>query len=68
MEETPSGNRDGKGRDLMTIDYALFTDLYQITMAQGYWEHGMADTEAFPLLVAASFSSRDSLITWPISN
>ena len=46
MEETPSGNRDGKGRDLMTIDYALFTDLYQITMAQGYWEHGMADTEA----------------------
>ncbi len=30
----------------MTIDYAMFTDLYQITMAQGYWEHGMLNTEA----------------------
>ena len=30
----------------MAFDYALFTDLYQITMAQGYWEHGMLDTEA----------------------
>ncbi len=30
----------------MNMDYALFTDLYQVTMAQGYWEHGMADTEA----------------------
>lgn len=30
----------------MDIDYALLTDLYQLTMAQGYREHGMAQTEA----------------------
>lgn len=29
---------------------ALLTDLYQLTMAQGYWQHGMADrTAAFNL-------------------
>ena len=30
----------------MNIDYALLTDLYEITMAQGYREHGMEKTEA----------------------
>lgn len=30
----------------MNVDYAMMTDLYQMTMAQGYWEHGMGDTEA----------------------
>ena len=30
----------------MNIDYAMLTDLYQITMAQGYLDHGMADTRA----------------------
>ena len=26
--------------------FGLFTDLYQLTMAQGYWKHGRADDEA----------------------
>ena len=30
----------------MNIDYAIMTDLYQITMAQGYFDHGMGDTQA----------------------
>lgn len=30
----------------MNIDYAALTDLYQITMAQGYLQHDMADTQA----------------------
>lgn len=30
----------------MDIDYALMTDLYQLTMAQGYWERGDTQTEA----------------------
>ena len=30
----------------MKIDYALLTDLYQLTMAQGYWETGQGDTQA----------------------
>ena len=30
----------------MNIDYAALTDLYQITMAQGYFDHGMGDTQA----------------------
>lgn len=30
----------------LDIDYALMTDLYQLTMAQGYWERGDAQTEA----------------------
>ncbi len=30
----------------MRIDYALLTDLYQLTMAQGYWESGQGDTQA----------------------
>lgn len=30
----------------MNIDYAALTDLYQVTMAQGYFEHGMGDTQA----------------------
>ncbi len=29
-----------------TLDYALLTDLYQITMAQGYWECGKTDEMA----------------------
>lgn len=27
-------------------DLTLLTDLYELTMAQGYWEHGKLDTEA----------------------
>lgn len=30
----------------MKIDYELLTDLYQLTMAQGYWESGHGDTQA----------------------
>ena len=30
----------------MNIDYALLTDLYQITMAQGYWDAGKGREEA----------------------
>lgn len=30
----------------MKIDYALLTDLYQLTMAQGYWESGQRETQA----------------------
>lgn len=30
----------------MKIDYAMLTDLYQLTMAQGYWDHGVGGTEA----------------------
>ena len=30
----------------MNIDYAAMTDLYQITMAQGYFEHGMKSVQA----------------------
>ncbi len=30
----------------MNIDYAALTDLYQITMAQGYFDNGMGNTEA----------------------
>ncbi len=32
--------------DKETLRYALLTDLYQITMAQGYWETGKGDEEA----------------------
>ncbi len=31
---------------MKTDDYALLTDLYQLTMAQGYWECGKLDEEA----------------------
>lgn len=30
----------------MKLEYALLTDLYQLTMAQGYWEVGKTDEEA----------------------
>ncbi|NPD32233.1 nicotinate phosphoribosyltransferase [Eggerthellaceae bacterium zg-997] len=30
----------------MNIDYAMLTDLYQLTQAQGYWDHDVQDTEA----------------------
>ena len=30
----------------MNVDYALLTDLYQITMAQGYWDAGKTEEEA----------------------
>ena len=30
----------------MNLDYALYTDLYQLTMAQGYWERGREDMQA----------------------
>ena len=30
----------------MQFDYELLTDLYQLTMMQGYFEHGQSDTEA----------------------
>lgn len=31
---------------MKTDDYALLTDLYQLTMAQGYWECGKTDEQA----------------------
>ena len=31
---------------MLNVDYAMMTDLYQMTMAQGYWEHGMGNTQA----------------------
>ena len=30
----------------MRLNQALLTDLYQLTMAQGYWECGKSDTQA----------------------
>ena len=36
---------DGKG-GRPTLDYALLTDLYQITMAQGYWACGKTEEQA----------------------
>lgn len=30
----------------MRVDYSLLTDLYQLTMAQGYWASGKTDEEA----------------------
>ena len=30
----------------MKIDYEMLTDLYQLTMAQGYWESGQGETQA----------------------
>lgn len=30
----------------MNVDYSLLTDLYQVTMAQGYWSSGKLDEEA----------------------
>lgn len=30
----------------MNVDYALMTDLYQLTMAQGYWNVGKTDEQA----------------------
>ncbi|MEG0016124.1 MAG: nicotinate phosphoribosyltransferase [Gordonibacter sp.] len=30
----------------LKLDYALLTDLYQLTMAQGYWESGKASMQA----------------------
>ena len=30
----------------LNIDYAMLTDLYEMTMAQGYCEHGMSQTQA----------------------
>lgn len=30
----------------MSVDYALMTDLYQLTMAQGYWNAGKTDEQA----------------------
>lgn len=30
----------------MKLDYELLTDLYQLTMAQGYWKSGQAQTQA----------------------
>lgn len=30
----------------MKLDYSLLTDLYQLTMAQGYWQTGKAETDA----------------------
>lgn len=41
MTETPLRH---EGRT--TLAYALLTDLYQLTMAQGYWENGKADEQA----------------------
>ena len=44
----------------MKIDYALLTDLYQLTMAQGYWETGQGDTAQLADLVDEfSFSDED---------
>jgi nicotinate phosphoribosyltransferase len=37
-------------RELYRPSLALLTDLYQLTMAYGYWKHGLAEREAvFPL-------------------
>ena len=30
----------------MKVDYALLTDLYQLTMAQGYWDAGKVGEQA----------------------
>lgn len=38
--------RNETSEERSTLAYALLTDLYQITMAQGYWENGKAEEEA----------------------
>ena len=35
MQDAPSGESPRR-----TLAYALLTDLYQLTMAQGYWANG----------------------------
>ena len=40
----------------------LLTDLYQLTMAAGYWHHGRAQVDRSPSLGGARFS-----LIWPRS-
>ena len=59
MTETPLRH---EGRT--TLAYALLTDLYQLTMAQGYWENGKADEQAcFHCFSATILSRADSRST-----
>lgn len=41
---------------------AMFTDLYELTMAQGYFEHGMSDIATFSLFVRPSKTRRSYLV------
>lgn len=41
---------------------ALLTDLYQLTMLQGYWQHGMNDTAVFEFFVRKLPERRNFLI------
>lgn len=41
---------------------ALLTDLYQLTMLQGYWQHGMNDTAVFEFFFRKLPSHRNFLI------
>ncbi len=45
--------------DLQSV---LLTDLYQLTMLQGYWQEGMDDTAVFELFVRKSPPNRNFLI------
>ena len=48
LEDAVLGRRDAPSGELprRTLAYALLTDLYQLTMAQGYWANGKLDEEA----------------------
>ena len=48
VENAVLGMRDAEGESSprRTLAYALLTDLYQLTMAQGYWANGKLDEEA----------------------
>ncbi|WP_462134813.1 nicotinate phosphoribosyltransferase [Slackia piriformis] len=48
LEDAVLGTQDASSGELprRTLAYALLTDLYQLTMAQGYWANGKLDEEA----------------------
>ena len=48
LEDAVLGTQDAPSGELprRTLAYALLTDLYQLTMAQGYWANGKLDEEA----------------------
>jgi len=44
------------------MNNTLLTDLYQLTMLQGYWHEGMAETAVFELFVRKLPAGRNFLI------
>ena len=48
---------------LSAEDVGLFTDLYELTMAQGYFQQGMSSQATFSLFVRPSRVGRSYLVT-----